>query len=97
VQAPDLGFAQAEHAGQDLVGVLTQHRRASRAQALRAGEGKRRPGHQVGPDAGLVDFGEHGVRHRAARVVLDQLSEGLVRAPRHAVLVERLAQFVQGA
>ena len=56
----------------------------ARRESLRAGEGKWRSGHQVSPDAKLLDLREHRVCRRAAGIALTT-GERLVGPPRHAV------------
>ncbi len=96
VEPPDLGVAQPEHLGEHLVGVLAQHGRGRGREPGRPREVERRARHEVGADAGLLHLLPHRVRGRAARILVHELGEGLVRRPGHAVPVEELAQLGHG-
>src|SRR5687767_13521126 len=96
-QPADLGVAESEHVGEDLLGVLAEHGRPPGGQAPGSDEVERRGRDEVAPDPGLLERGEHRVLLGSARVLLHELAEGLVRAPRDAAVGEGGADRVERA
>jgi len=76
--------------------VLAQSRRRLRQDASGALEVDRAAGREDRADTGLIDRHEHRVRRRALRIPSDELGDGLIARPSHAVRLEDARHVIEG-
>ena len=95
MQRADRALAQAQHLGQNLVGMLAELGPRLDGAARGAGEVQRRARRQHRPDPRLIDPLEQRIGGRAEGVFLNQLGMGAEGPPEHAGFREPGADLLQ--